>query len=400
MLFHYRALTATGRMRQGTQEADSARAVRDWLRQQGLTPVEVSPVQAKTPRHLWRPTVSTADLALFVRQLQTLLETGTPLSEALRLLMRQYGHGIMQRLAGWLYEQVQQGYGLAQAMSSAPVRLPADLIAAVRAGEESGHLDAVLSRMADALEAQDALRKKLLSALIYPALMVVVALAIVFFLMSYVVPKIVTVFDSLHQTLPPLTQAMLTFSAMVQAHGGLILLGAALAVVMLVWLWRQPQSRRWMQGGLLRLPLVRQLLIEASTARWARTLGMLLDAGVPVVMALRIANETVTVLPLRARLTPLVDRVSKGERITAVMESAGFFPPLMLHLTASGEHNGQLAAMLLKGAQRYEQNVARMAQTLVALLEPLMIIIMGGVVLTIVLAIMLPIFSMNQMVGQ
>jgi len=400
MLFKYRALTPSGRTRQGTREADGARAVRDWLRQQGLVPIEVMPVQERLKYRWWRPAASIGDLALLVRQLQTLLETGTPLSDALRLLLRQYERGVMQRLIGWLYEQVQQGYGLAQAMTTAPLRLPSELIASVRAGEESGHLDAVLAQMADTLENTDALRKKLIAALIYPALVVMLALAIVFFLISHVVPKIVTVFNAMDQALPPLTQGLIVVSSVVQQHGGVLLFSGLLAIGGLIGLWRRPGSRRWMQRLLLHLPIVRQLLIEASTARWARTLGTLLDAGVPAVSALRIANETVSVLPLQARLMPMVECVSKGESITSVMEKAGFFPPLMLHLVSSGEHNGQLEAMLMKGAQRYEQNVARTAQTLLALLEPLMIIIMGGVVLTIVLAVMLPIFSMNQMVGQ
>lgn len=401
-VFNYEAIDRQGLRRKGTLEADSLQQARQLLRQRGLFPVTVTGLQRRAAEktHWFRAALPLGELTLFIRQLHTLLESGTPLAQALKLLMNQYGKGRGYRLSAFLYEQIQQGTSFSQALEKAPFVLPSILVAASRAGEESGHLDQVLGQLADTLEQQEAMRKKLQAALIYPALMVVVAVAIIGFLMIYVVPKIVTVFDSMHQALPPLTQLLLSFSEFVQMHG------AALAAVLMMgvgalWLaWRKPPGRAIMQRLLLNLPLVRALMLESAAARWTRTLGMLLKAGVPAVTAIKISNETLGILPLQRVAAPLAEQVAKGVPVSQAMESAGFFPPLILHLAASGEHNGQLPQMLLKGAQRYEQRVESLAQTLVALLEPVMIIIMGGIVLMIVLAIMLPIFSMNQMVGQ
>ncbi len=397
--FEYEALTPGGRIQCGVCEADTPAAVRAWVREQGWVPVSVKPQTQKQRGSLWRRRVPLETLLLVLEQLQTLLEAGTSLSEALRLLAAQ-ASGIGSRLAAFWLAQVEQGQPLAQAMARSPYRLPETLIAAVRAGEESGHLPQVLAQLIETLEAQASLRQKLSGALIYPMLMIVVAVAIVAFLLVYVVPKIVAVFDSLHQALPPLTLALIHLSAFLQHYGLAIGLMLGAGGVALAWTWQRPAGRAGMQRMLLRLPGAGTVLRTRAAVNWAQTLAMLLDSGVPIVAALNIAAASVDVLPLRSRVAGFAEQVARGRPLHALMAEAKFFPPMMTYLAQTGEANGQLPRLLGRAAQRFAGRLAQRLQTFVALLEPIMIIMMGGVVLTIVLAIMLPIFSMNQLVGQ
>ena len=398
-VYRYKAQDRKGRVLRGQHEADNPAAVRAWLRAQGWLPLEVEALSVRQGRSpLWRLRLPADELVMFLTQLHTLLDSGTPLGDALRLLAGQAESRHQHRLAAALYEQVQAGASLAQAMHEAPYGLPEELLAAVRAGEESGHLAQVLGRMAALFEQRAETRRSLQGAMVYPLLMLVFSLAVVAFLMGYVVPKIVTVFDSLHQTLPPLTRALIALSDFVRQHGGALLLLAILAGMALAWAWQRPGGRSWLQRLGLRLPLWGRLMRERAVALWAQTLGMLLAAGVPIVPALRIARESVPLLPMRAALSDLPDQVSRGVPLSQALKQSDFFPPLLLHLVSSGEHNAQLPALLQKAAAYYARRYRQRVQTMTALLEPFMIIIMGGVVLLIVLAIMVPIFSMNQMV--
>lgn len=404
--FEYRALAANGQMKKGLLEGDSERQVRQQLREQGLTPVELRSIeQKKNAAHsagkigLFTPKVQVADLALATRQLFTLLDAGTPLTQALNSISQQAESKMMRRFLASLHTRVIEGYSLAQALDLAPYQVGGDFIATIRAGEESGHLDKVLSRLADAIEQQDQLHKKMKTALIYPVLMVVVAVVIVFFLMIFVVPKVVGVFDNMQQSLPPLTQGMLTTSEFIQAQWGSL-------IVLVITLWigfkvlmRQAKWRYKVHQLLMKTPAVKRFLIYSATARWARTVGVLLTSGVTVTDALKISVEVMSLDPMKESIEGLVTKVREGEKISASMKQAGFFPPLLLNLVETGESGGELGTMLLKAATHYEQEVENSASTLVSVLEPMLIIIMGGVVLTIVLAIMMPIFEMNQMVG-
>ena len=404
--FEYKALTANGRVKKGLMEGDSERQVRQQLREQGLTPVELRSIEQKKSTNsspskagLFTPKVQTSDLALATRQLFTLLDAGTPLTQALQSIAQQAESKMMQRFLAGLHTRVSEGYSLAHALDVAPYQISDDFIATIRAGEESGHLDKVLSRLADAIEKQDQLHKKMKTALIYPILMVVVAVVIVFFLMIFVVPKVVGVFDNMQQSLPPLTQGMLTLSEFVQAQWG-----SLIVLIILIWLgfkllMRQAKWRFKMHQLLMRLPGVKRFVIYSATARWSRTVGVLLSSGVTATDALKISAEVMTLDPMKKAVEEMVVKVKEGKRISVSMQQAGFFPPLLLNLVQTGEGGGELDNMLLKAATHYEQEVENAATTLVSILEPLLIIIMGGVVLTIVLAIMMPIFEMNQMVG-
>lgn len=404
--FEYRALTTAGKVKKGLMEGDSERQVRQQLREQGLTPVELKSIEQKkhagkgqTKLSLFTPKIQISDLALATRQLFTLLDAGTPLTQALQSISQQAESKMMQRFLASLHTRVSEGYSLAHALDVAPYQVSSDFIATIRAGEESGHLDKVLSRLADAIEQQDQLHKKMKTALIYPVLMVVVAVIIVFFLMIFVVPKVVGVFDNMQQDLPPLTQGMLTISEFVQAQWGTLIVAALGIWIGFKLLMRQPKWRFKLHQLLMRLPGVKRFLIYAATARWSRTVGVLLSSGVTVTDALKISAEVMTLDPMKQAIEEMVVKVREGKKISLSMQQAGFFPPLLLNLVQTGEGGGELDNMLLKAATHYEQEVENAANTLVSVLEPMLIIIMGGVVLTIVLAIMMPIFEMNQMVG-
>ncbi|UQB41714.1 type II secretion system inner membrane protein GspF [Thiomicrospira microaerophila] len=405
-VFEYQALTQQGKTQKGLMEGDSERQIRQTLREKGLTPLQLKAVDKKREKartsanQAWlKRTISIADLSLATRQIATLLEAGMPLTQALKGVASQAETRLMQRFLTSLHSQVSQGYSLAQALSQSPYKVGEDYSATIHAGEESGHLEAVLSRLADTIEQQERLRKKVQSALIYPMLMVVVALAIVFFLMVYVVPKVVSVFDNMSQTLPPLTQGLLSTSEFVQAHAVLMLAGLVVLLILFKWLMRIEKWRfRW-HRLLLATPFLGRFLIFGAVAKWSRTLGVLVASGVPLKTALHISSQVMSYLPLRQKVLHLEEEVRKGLALSQAMQQAGVFPALLLNLVQTGENSGQLDSMLLKGASHYEYHVETSSATLVSILEPLLIITMGGVVLTIVLAIMLPIFEMNQMLG-
>lgn len=400
--FQYEALTPQGKTLKGRAEGDSARQVRQQLKEQNLMPLKVQPVVEKGQSVLkamsLKKKLSIADLALTIRQLHTLLQAGKPLADALQVLAKQAQKRGLQQFLSALYDAVSEGKSFAEALRLSPFRVPEEVIATIAAGEESGHMVAVLSRLAEAIERQEKLRKKMQSALIYPTLMIVVAVSIVFFLVVFVVPKVVSVFQNMHQALPPLTLGLIQLSDFLQQHWGTILLGILVAVVGFKLLMRSHKWRYRLESLLLRLPGVRTFLIYSASARWARTLGVLLSSGVPVLQALKISAEVMPLLPLKEKVEAMIEMVRKGNSVSKAMTQAGFFPLLLVNLAETGEGNGRLAEMLLNGAERYEEDVETAAQTLISILEPALIIVMGGVVLTIVLAIMMPIFAMNQMV--
>ncbi len=404
-VFEYKALTAAGQTKKGLLEGDSERQIRQMLRDDGLSPVAIKSVatQKNSDKNflssLLTQHIQVSDLALFTRELYTLLDASIPLNQALKSLSNQSDSKLMSRFVTGLHTNVTEGYSLAMAMQRSPYSVSKEYIAIIQAGEESGYLDKVLSRLADAIEQRDQLNKKLKTALIYPTLMVVVAIAIVIFLMVYVVPKVVSVFDNMDQALPSLTQGLLDISGFMQNYAEFLvafLIGLVLGVK---WMLRQPKWRFKIHSMLLKTPGIKRFLIYSETARWARTLGVLLSSGVNVKEALTISVEVMTLDPLKKSVLNMVTKVREGKSVYLSMEEEKVFPPLLLNLVKTGEGKGQLDNMLLRGAKHYESSVENAAETLVSILEPVMIIIMGGVVLLIVLAIMMPIFEMNQMIS-
>ena len=397
--FAYQALDQVGKTRRGVLQGDTARAVRASLREQGLNPLEVSEV-AQTPQRttLFRRGLSGTQLALLTRQLATLLKAGLPVEEALAALAEQNDDTQMRTLVVSLRSRVMEGSSLAAGLADQPDSFPEIYRASIAAGEQSGRLDQVLARLADYSEARDALNQKIWAALAYPILLTLVAIAVVSGLLLYVVPQIVGVFTQMHQALPLPTRALLALSAFIKAWGWLLLIALALAAVGGRFALRVEAMRfRWHEF-LLRLPLVGALVRAANTARCTRTLALLTASAVPLLESLQIGAQVVANLPMRAAIKRAAAKVREGGSFSRALGESGYFPPVALRLIASGERAGELERMLDEAANNQQRDLDRWVATLTAILGPAVILAVGAMVLFIVLAILLPIFEMNQMV--
>ncbi len=404
--FQYRAVDRAGQSKRGVMTADSARQARQNLRELGLTPVELrdatvggdhSARNGSRGPQSGRDSLSATALAVLTRQVATLISAGLPVEEALGGVARQSETTKSGRLLAAVREKVVEGQGLATAMGDYPRAFPALYRATVAAGEQSGHLAPVLERLADYTESRQALQQKVLLALFYPALLTVVAVAIVVGLLAYVVPQVVQVFASLKQELPLLTRALIAVSDGLRNHGlSLAVVGGA-TVALGRWLLRQPTPRQRLQGMLLRLPVVGTLLRSLDGARYTRTLSILLGSGVPMLDSLAIAATVVANDAVRAPLSAAVEQVRQGRSLANALHHSAL-PPMALQLIASGEASGRLEQLLERAAVQLERDSETRMAALLGLFEPLLILVMGGVVLTIVLAVLLPLFELNQLV--
>jgi len=396
--FRYEAVDQAGRARRGMLEAGSARAARDALRGDGLFPTAVEPATSIATGRVDATRLASPVLALTTRQLATLVVSGMPLDQALAAVAEQMDHPTAARLLGAIREQVAAGEPLAAAMSRFPKSFPELYRGLVAVGAESGQLGSVLSRLADYLEARLALRQKFSMALIYPALVTLVALAVIATLLLYVVPQVVAVYQQSRQTLPWLTRALIASSDFLRATawywvGTLI----ALITAGMLLLRRERWRERW-HATLLRLPLVGKVLRGLDTARFASTLSILTSSGAPLLRALETAGNVLWALPLRRGAHRAARRVREGVTLARALADERVFPPLLTHLVANGEQSGQLSPMLDRAAREQESEVERRLTWLAALVQPILIIVMGGIVLVLVLAVMLPIVSMNQLI--
>ena len=406
--FEYVALDLKGREKKGVLEADTARLARSQLRAQNLTPLQVdeTTVRSKTKNQrrgkatpTFRGSLKTNDLALLTRQIATLSAAGTPLEESLAAVSRQTEKPRIQSLILSVRSKVLEGHSFAAALKDYPKVFPEIYQATVSAGEQSGHLDAVLERLADYTEERQVANATVKKALIYPSMLVIASVLIVAFLLSYVVPQVVTVFDGMGQDLPPLTKGLLATSAFVREWGLLAAIVFVLAIFAFGRAMRGEAFKTRVHGVLLKTPLIKKIIRGFNTSQFARTLSILSASGVPVLQALDIAAQVVTNRPMRKAVDKAAGQVREGTTLGNALEKTGYFPPMMLHLVASGEASGKLDSMLEKAATHQERELNSLMAIFLGLFEPIVILIMGGVVLTIVLGILLPIFEMNQLVG-
>lgn len=403
--FEYSALDAQGKTRKGMIESDSARGARSLLRDQGLAPLTIEAVVAdqSTAGGLqgWMgrfQSLNPTELALFTRQISTLIAAGLPIDVALAGIIRQTENARIRRIVTAVRSKVVEGHSLAQGLATFPRAFSELYRATVAAGEESGHLEAVLERLADYTEGRQATTQKVQMALFYPALLTLMAVAVVIGLVTYVVPQVVQVFVQMKQTLPPLTRGLIAVSAFLREQWPWILLGMAAFAIWFYWALRQPKfAFRWAQMQ-LKLPLIGRLIRGFNAARFARTLSILSAAGVPMLKALTISGEVVASEPMRRAIKEATDRVREGAPIARSLEQSCLFPPMMLQLIAAGEQSGALGNMLERAAVQQERELDTLINALLGLFEPILILVMGGVVLLIVLAILIPIFDLNQMV--
>lgn len=400
--FEYVALDASGRQQKGLIEADSPRQARQLLRDRQWAPLEVRLASAReeagTTR--WRiGRLSARDLALVTRQLATLVQASLPIEEALRATSAQATSRRIKSMLLAVRARVLEGHSLAAALRDYPSAFPELYRATVAAGEHAGHLGRVLEQLADYTEQRQQSRQKIQLALLYPVILLVASLAIVVLLLGYVVPDVVKVFVNTGQELPALTTGLIAASEAVQRGGWLMLLVIIAVTITARWVLRKPEMRRRWHVFLLHVPLVGRLIRATDTARFASTLAILTRSGVPLVDALGIAAAVIGNLRIRTRVVEAAQRVREGGSLTRALEATGEFPPMMLHMIASGEKSGELDQMLSRTARNQENDLAAQIALLVGLFEPFMLVFMGAVVLVIVMAILLPILSLNQLVG-
>lgn len=403
--FHYEALDPAGRTTRGVIEADTVRQARSNLRESGLVVLNVNAVTEETIpagrfRFSWRPRVglSAAQLNLITRQMATLLAAGLTLEQTLTALIEQSESEAARQVLAGVRAELLAGHTLAQSMGRYESVFPDIYRALVRAGEASGELGKVMLRLADYTESRQALRQKVILAFVYPAIVTTVALLVVTGLLVYVVPKVVEVFQQSHQVLPLLTRMLIGLSDALQAIGIYVLLAlVASGFAIRAMLQRESIRYQW-HLRLLRLPVMGRLVRGINTARMASTLAILAGSGVSLLAALNAAAGVVNNLPMRHALEEAARKVREGVSLSRALGVSGLFPPILVHLIASGEASGQLDTMLERAAAQQEQEVSGYTAVLTSLLEPLLILIMGGVVLLIVLAILMPIIDMNQMV--
>ncbi|MEO8738380.1 MAG: type II secretion system inner membrane protein GspF [Casimicrobiaceae bacterium] len=396
--FRYEAVDAAGRSRRGMQEAPNARAARDQLRSDGLYPTAIEPAVSTAAARTEATRLGSAALSLTTRQLATLAASGMPLDDALAAVAEQSDHPAAARMLEAIREQVSAGEPLAAALSRFPNTFSELYRGLVAVGGETGQLGNVLSRLADYLEARQALRAKFTTALIYPALITVIALAVIATLLLYVVPQIVAVYQQSRQTLPLLTRALIATSDFLRATGWYWVVGAVLLAIAAALLLRREVWRDRWQATLLRLPVFGRVLTGLDTARFASTLAILTGSGAPLLRALETAAGVIWARPIRRAAQSAAARVREGVTLSRSLASERVFPPLLVHLVANGEQSGQLPAMLARAAREQEDDVERRLTWLAALVQPLLIVAMGAIVLVLVLAVMLPIVSMNQLI--
>jgi len=401
--YSYEAVDDSGATQKGVVNADSARAARGDLRNRGLTPLEVTAIASQPggtglQREAFGNRLSTVELALFTRQLASLLEAGLPLEQSFSALLEQAERTYVRDLIGAIRSEVMGGSSLADALSHHPRDFNDIYRALVTSGEQIGHLAHILSRLADYIERRNALVQKVRLAFTYPAIVTVVAFLIVIFLLTYVVPQIVSVFANTKQKLPLLTSSMLFISDFVRDWGWAVLL----AVIAAAFAWHRALQNaaikmRW-HTWLLTAPLYGKFERSLNTARFASTLAIMTGSGVPILRALQTSRDTLNNVAMRNQVEEAANSVREGVSLARALSAHKHFPPLLIHMIRSGEATGELPSMLERAANTQEQDLERRAMTLAGLLEPALILAMGVVVLLIVLAVLMPIIEINQLV--
>lgn len=394
--FSYRAIDPAGKEVTGTLEGDSARGVRNSLRQQGLLPVAVDRGRTRAGRRRGG-TIAASDLALLTRQWASLLQAALTVEQSLAALVDQTDQEVVADVLAGVRDEVTAGYSLKAGLDRHAGSFPDIYRASIAAGEKTGQLPRIMLQLADYLERREHLRRKVLQALIYPLLVTLVALLVVTGLLVYVVPQVLLVFQQSKQSLPLLTQVLMAGSGFLRRYGWLLVLVVAGAGFALAAALRHPNLRRRWHLGLLRLPVVGRHWRALETTRFASTLAILAGSGVPLLAALAAGRQVLAALPLQEAVAAAAEQVKAGLPLSRALGRSAAFPPLLVHLLASGESTGNLAAMLERAAALQQSELENRTAVLTALLEPLLLLAMGGFVLLIVMAVMQPIIDMNQM---
>lgn len=402
--FAYKALNAKGRNASGVMEGDNARQIRQQLRDKGLIPLEVEQVAEKERRSqagfsLFKPRISASDLALLTRQLATLVESALPIEESLLAVAEQCEKPRQKNMMMAVRSKVVEGHGLADALAEFPHVFDDLYRAMVAAGEKSGHLDTVLNRLADYTEKRQQTRSQITQAMIYPSLMMFFAMAIVLLLLTVVVPKIVGQFDNMGQELPTMTQVLISVSEWLQNYGLYLLLVIGLLVIVIQRVLQLSGMKLAYHRWQLSLPLIGKVIKGLNTARFARTLSILTASAVPLLESMRIAGEVLQNQHIKNAISDAAIKVKEGSSLRAALENTKMFPPMMMHMIASGERSGELQQMLARAADNQDREFESLVSVSLKVFEPLLIVTMAVIVLFIVMAILQPILALNNMVN-
>lgn len=405
--FAYKAVNARGRNTNGVLEGDNARQVRQQLREKGLIPLEVNQVAERSSEGskkssgftLFKPRISASDLALLTRQLATLVESALPVEEALLAVAEQSEKPRHKNMMMAVRSKVVEGHGLADAMAEFPSVFDDLYRAMVAAGEKSGHLDTVLMRLADYTERRQQTRSQIIQAMVYPSLMLLFATGIVVLLLTVVVPKIVGQFDHMGQDLPTLTQFLISISNWLQNNGLLLLMILAALLVVFQRLLQQKHMKLKYHRLLLSLPVIGKVSRGLNTARFARTLSILNASAVPLLEAMRISSDVLENQHIKKQVAEAAVNVKEGSSLRAALDNTKIFPPMMMHMIASGEKSGELQQMLARAADNQDREFEALVGISLKVFEPLLIVTMAGIVMFIVMAILQPILALNSMVN-
>ncbi|PSW60270.1 type II secretion system protein GspF [Photobacterium kishitanii] len=404
--FEYKALDAKGRQKKGVLEGDTSRQVRQQLREQGLVPVEVNQTSgqgkktAAAPSKLtFRRGISTNELALITRQLATLVQASMPLEECIKAVAEQNEKPRLKNILLAVRSRVVEGYTLADSMAEYPHVFDQLFRAMVAAGEKSGHLDSILNRLADYSENRQKMRSKLQQAMIYPLMLTLVAVSVVAFLLATVVPKIVDQFVQMNQGLPAITEVLLAASNFVQ-HWGLLVVIAIVAMITLIkTALKKPAFRMKWDRTILQVPVIGKVARGLNTSRFARTLSICTSSAIPLLDGMKVASDVMTNTYVNKKILEAADRVREGASLRISLEKTALFPPMMLHMIASGERSGELEQMLTRAADNQDRDFESLVNMALGVFEPLLIVAMAGVVMFIVIATLMPIIELNNMVG-
>lgn len=405
--FEYKALNAKGKFQKGVIEGDNARQVRSRLKEQGLVPIDVLPTRAKAPAKQgqaatvsFKRGISTPDLALITRQISTLVQSGMPLEECLRAVSEQSEKARIRTMLLAVRSKVVEGHTLADGLADYPHIFDELFRSMVAAGEKSGHLDSVLERLAEYAENRQKMRSKLQQALIYPTVLVVFAVSIVAFLLASVVPKIVGQFVQMGQALPFSTQVLIACSEFVQNWWIYILLGFIALVYLSRLALSQAKIRLSWDRKVIGMPVIGKIARGLNTARFARTLSICTSSSIPILEGMRVAVDVMSNQYVKQQVLLAADRVREGSSLRKSLDQTKLFPPMMLHMIASGEQSGELESMLTRAADNQDANFESMVNISLGIFTPLMIALMAGLVLFIVMATMMPILEMNNLMSR
>jgi len=400
--YEFVALDKSGKESKGLIEGDTPKHVRQMLRERNMFPVRVTEVAQREAKRQTtfslRRGLSPGELALITRQMASLSQSGLPLEEVLLAVSQQNDQPRTKSILLGVRSRVMEGHTLADGLGDFPQAFPELYRATVAAGEQSGHLDVVLERLADYTEARQELRQRITNAMIYPAALIVMAISIISFMLATVVPRIVGVFENTSAELPALTRGLIATSDFLRNNWLLLIIATAAVIWGLWWLFQKEGPRRRYHKFLLRMPIAGRLTRGINTARFTRTFSILAGSGVPVLEAMKISAEVIENLPMREAVNEAALRVREGAGISRSLAASKLFPPMMIHLISSGEAGGRLEEMLARSASGQEREVDGLIAALLGILQPLLIVAMGAIVMVIVLAILLPIFEINNLI--